>query len=72
MSESLNWDELDHADDWPDRTTREPDLEPDDFGKNYLEILEIKLATKADDPAVRAWASANLGENYPEGLDDND
>lgn len=40
---TTNWDELEHSDDWPDRTTREPELEPDEEGKKYLAQLEKEL-----------------------------
>ena len=66
MSDTLNWDELDHSDDWPDRTTREGELTPDAEGQRYLEILEARLNAKADDPMVQMWADENLGENYVE------
>jgi len=71
MSDTLNWDELDHSDNWPDRTTREPEMVPSDEHKEFLAQLESDLNAKADDPEVQRWAEENLGENYPEDVDDD-
>ena len=72
MSDTLNWDELDHSDDWPDRTTREEELTPDQYGQAYLEDLEARLVAKADDPLVQMWADENLGENFAREDSDGD
>lgn len=53
--ESVVFDELDHADDWPDATVRESDNEPDDAGKEFLAELERRLTEKFDTPEVQAW-----------------
>lgn len=46
--DSVEFDEIEHSDDWPDATTREPELEPDAAGLEFLAQLEAQLNASFD------------------------
>ena len=55
-NETVNFDELPHADDWPDATTREEgDMAPNQAREMYLAALEAHLTTLAQTPEVQAF-----------------
>lgn len=51
----LDFNNLEHSDDWPDATVREPELEPDEEGKKYLAELEAHLNAAYDSEEVQAY-----------------
>ena len=55
----LDFNNLEHADDWPDATVRDPELEPDEEGKKFLADLEARLIAAYDTDKVQAYVKGN-------------
>lgn len=54
-SQAVDWDSIPAVDDTPDRTTREPDMVPDEAHTEYLESVESKLTEIGDGPEGEAF-----------------
>ena len=59
MSEELKFENLEHLDDWPDATTREPDSEPTPEGLEFLAAVEKRLLEMYDTEEVQDWVKNN-------------
>jgi hypothetical protein len=53
--ESVEFDDLEHADNWVDATTRPEDLEPTEEALTYLAHLEKDLTERYDSEEVQKY-----------------